>query len=468
MKLSRREFVFGIGAAAVAGPGLAMRAPDKPANKPNVLFIAIDDLNDWVGCLGGHPDTLTPNIDRLGARGTVFTNAECAAPACIPSRTAMFTGKSPASTGYYSNNAGYYRNDPKMRDAVTLAEYFSRNGYHTMGAGKITHHIDKKAWDECWAKPYWNNPAPDWYKETNKDRTREWVPVNASREEMTDWKFAEWAEENLKRKHDKPFFLACGFFRPHEPWFAPKEYYDRFPPGKITLPSVNRNDFDDIDKKDLGRNRTALKCLADEGLWRKAVQAYLACINFADECVGKVLDALDASPHRDNTVVVLWSDHGFHLGEKLQWSKFQLWEESARCVLICRVPGVTRPASRCEQPVNLIDLYPTLIDVCGLPKREGLDGRSFLPQLRDATTKRPNPSITANDKGFSLRSERYRYIQYRDGTEELYDHRKDPLEWSNLARNPKYAGVKAELKEYVPTNRAPDMDKRKKEAKART
>lgn len=464
---TRRRFMQVAAAAGLSSlinpSGAFAKTGRSQKKKPNVLFIAIDDLNDWIGPLGGHPDTLTPNLDRLAKRSLVFTNAECAAPCCVPSRTAMFTGILPEKTGYYDNYCGFYRQNDKLKDVVTLPQYFTAHGYFTAGTGKITHHADVGAWDEFWNKPYWVNPWPEWYDGSTNDRTREWVPTPASREEMTDWKSAEWAAEKLKKEYDKPFFIGCGFFLPHEPWFVPKEYYDKFDLDKLTLPEVKLDDMDDVGKgQQKKKSALAKKCIANHDLWRKGVRGYLASINFADDCLGLVLDALDHSEYRDNTIVLLWSDHGFHLGEKYNWSKFKLWEESARCVLMCSAPGVTTGGTRCAAPVNLVDMYPTLIDLCGIPSKDGLGGISFVPQLKNPATKRNRPSVTANPEGFSLRTEQYRYIWYYDGAEELYDHRKDPMEWNNLAGKPEYRYIKEKLKAFVPKNPAPKYTQPKK------
>lgn len=460
-RLGRRRFLTTVGGATLTGmlrPSniFSETTTSGQKTKPNVLFIAIDDLNDWIGPLGGHPDTLTPNMDRLAKKSLVFTNAECAAPCCVPSRTALFTGILPEKTGYYDNSCGFYRENEKLKDVVTLPQYFTKHGYFTAGTGKITHHADVPAWDEFWNTSYWVNPWPKWYDARAKvEKTKEWVPTPASREEMTDWKSAEWAAEKLNKKYDKPFFLGCGFYLPHEPWFVPKEYYDKFDLDKLTLPEVPLDDMDDLGASQKGKGGTAKQCIADHDLWRKAVRGYLASINFADDCLGVILDALENSEYKDNTIIMLWSDHGFHVGEKYNWSKFKLWEESARCVLMCSAPGVTTGDSRCSAPVNLVDMYPSLVELCGLPRKDGLDGVSFVPQLKTPSAKRYRPSVTANQDGFSLRTEQYRYIWYYDGSEELYDHRKDPMEWNNLAGNPEYSAVQQKLKTFVPKNPEP-------------
>jgi len=460
---TRRGFLRTVGLGAVGGI-LASRlfaesgpgASPAPA-RPNVLFIAIDDLNDWIGCLGGHPDTRTPNLDRLAKRGAVFTNAECAAPCCIPSRCALMTGVKPTDSGLYSNFDGQFRDYADLKDHVTLPQYFAQHGYHTMGAGKVLHHPNKADWDELSPIVYWQNPLPPGIPENNRRNVAEyledWLPLDVDAAEMTDWKMGDWAAERLGRTYDKPFFLACGFFRPHEPWHVPRKYYEKFPLDKITLPKVKKDDLEDLGPGQRRPSPLVVKIIEEETTWRKGVQAYLACINFADECVGRLLDALDASPHKNDTIVMLWSDHGWHLGEKLHWSKFTLWEESARCVLICAGPGV-KPGTRCEQPVNLMDMYPTLLEMCGLPPKAGQAGASFVPQLSDPGCKR-DPSITANEKGVSVRSVRWRYISYRDGSEELYNHDKDPMEWDNLASKPEFAEIKKTLSAFVPQQSAP-------------
>jgi arylsulfatase A-like enzyme len=434
--------------------------------KPNVLFIAVDDLNDWVGCLGGNPDTQTPNIDRLARRGLVFVNAACAAPSCVPSRIALMTGKSPADTGLYDNPNGEFRRYADLKNLVTLPQYFSQQGYHTLGVGKLLHNPNKADYDELNNIVYWRNPEPAGVDCTKPPRTKEeylewWKPVDVNVEEMTDWKMAHWAAQQLERKFDKPFFLACGIFRPHEPWNVPRKYYEKFPLDQLTLPKVKKDDMEDLGPGQRQPNPTVIKIVDDEQTWRKGVQAYLASVNFADECVGMLLDALDRSPYKDNTIIILWSDHGWHLGEKLHWSKFTLWEESARCVLLCAGPGVAA-GTRCNQPVSLLDIYPTLVEMCALPAKAGLAGESFLPQLKDPACKRTKPSVTANTKGFSVRTEQWRYISYYDGSEELYDHDKDPLEWDNLAGKAELAGTKETLKVFVPKKphpaRKPDTE----------
>jgi arylsulfatase A-like enzyme len=454
MTTSRREFL----ASSLAAAGAP--AFGAGGQKPNVLFIAIDDLNDWIGCLGGHPDVKTPNLDRLAARGVLFTKAYCAAPVCNPSRTALMTGLRPSTTGVYENRHPW-RQAPLLKDCVTLAQHFMASGYRVVGGGKIFHNAynDAASWHEWIREP--QQPHPEKLPANgipNKGHF-DWGPVDCRDEDMGDWKIAEWAVSELKKKHDKPFFLAPGFIRPHLPWYAPRKYFDMYDEKKIAMPKVKEDDLDDVPKQ--GRHFATRsgdhKAVLEYGQWRKAVQAYLACISFTDACVGRIVDALDASEYAKNTIVVLWSDHGWHLGEKLHWRKFALWEEATRNPFLMVVPGVTKPNGRCERTVDYMNIYPTMIELCGLPKREGLEGVSMVPLLKDPKAKWDRPALTTYERGnHSVRSERWRYIRYYDGTEELYDHNNDELEWTNLASKPEYAKVKSELAAWLPKSDAPD------------
>jgi arylsulfatase A-like enzyme len=454
MTTSRREFLAS-SLAAVGAPAFGAGG-----QKPNILFIAIDDLNDWIGCLGGHPDVKTPNLDRLAARGVLFTKAYCAAPVCNPSRTALMTGLRPSTTGVYENRHPW-RQAPLLKDSVTLAQHFMASGYRVVGGGKIFHNAynDAASWHEWIREP--QQPHPEKLPANgipNKGHF-DWGPVDCRDEDMGDWKIAEWAVSELKKKHDKPFFLAPGFIRPHLPWYAPRKYFDMYDEKKIAMPKVKEDDLDDVPKQ--GRHFATRsgdhKAVLEYGQWRKAVQAYLACISFTDACVGRIVDALDASEYAKNTIVVLWSDHGWHLGEKLHWRKFALWEEATRNPFLMVVPGVTKPNGRCERTVDYMNIYPTMIELCGLPKREGLEGVSMVPLLKDPKAKWDRPALTTYERGnHSVRSERWRYIRYYDGTEELYDHNNDELEWTNLASKPEYAKVKSELAAWLPKTDAPD------------
>jgi arylsulfatase A-like enzyme len=455
--LTRRQ---ALGAAA----GFPAILRGQRGGRHNVLFIAVDDLNDWIGCLGGHPDARTPNFDRLAARGVLFTKAYCAAPLCNPSRAALMTGLRPSSTGVYDNNQPFRQS--KAKDAVTLAQYFRANGYRAMGSGKIYHDAfpDPASWDEFWPalekqKPA--DPRPDKLPANGIPNTAhfDWAPLKNPDREMGDHQVVDWVANQLQRKQDKPFFLACGIFKPHLPWFVPEKYFDLFPAGKIALPSVKEDDLDDVPP--IGRRMAKpdgdhAKVL-QYNQWRKAVQAYLASIAFADAQLGRLLDALDGSEYRNNTNIVLWSDHGWHLGEKLHWRKFALWEEATHNVMMMSAPGVTKPGGRCTRPVNLMDIYPTLVELHGLPKKAGLEGNSLMPLLKDPSAAWDRPSLTTFGRNnHSVRSERFRYIRYSDNTEELYDHQTDELEWHNLASDPRYAVVKRDLARWLPQVNEPD------------
>jgi arylsulfatase A-like enzyme len=453
----------------------------EPAAQPNVLFIAIDDLRDWAGCYGVQPAALTPNIDALAKRGTLFTRAYCAAPWCNPSRTALLTGVQPSTSGVYTHYNVPWRDSPVLKHAVTLPRHFRDQGYWVAGAGKIFHHDrpsqDPDSWDDYWpSKTQCMLPMPAARPPRNGMQLRDsvdWGPANRTKEEMPDWQVAQWVARELARPHDKPFFLACGFFRPHLPWYVPQEYFSRFPPERIKLPPVKDDDLDDLsefarrlalgeglpnkdDPRDFGNIKfPTFPALREAGRWREALAAYLACMSFTDECLGHVLAALEASPERANTIVVLWSDHGWHLGEKLHWEKTTLWEEAAKCVLLVADPKTGAAGQRCAAPVNLIDVYPTLIELCGLPPRDNLQGSSLVPLLRDPDAAWTRPSLTTHGRGnHSLRTSRWRYIRYADGAEELYDHDADPNEWTNLAGQPEHDATRCELARRLPQTEA--------------
>ncbi|WP_226895658.1 sulfatase-like hydrolase/transferase [Luteolibacter marinus] len=441
-------------------------------SRPNVLFIALDDLNDWIGCMEGHPQTVTPNLDRLAADGMLFTNAHCAAPACNPSRISIFSGRSPHKTGIYTNAQ-------KLRDVLPdvtlLPEHFSKNGYHASGSGKMLHYIiDARSWDEYFPEKSTEMPIPDtlypdkrplslpragpWqYEETD------WGPLDTSDEKFGgDYTVSQWVGGKLAQKHDEPFFLACGIYRPHEPWFVPKKYFEKFPLESIQLPpGYKEGDLDDLsdEAKKLAENRYFPHIL-EQGQWKQGVQSYLASIHFADAMLGRVLDALEKGPNKDNTIVVLWSDHGWHLGEKQHWQKYTAWRACTRVPLMVKVPagispalpGGTRAGIRCDAPVSLLGLYPTLTELCGLPPGEAIDGRSLVPLLKDPTSSIEPAVMTYLHDGGSVgvSTKDWRYIRYKGGAEELYHTSVDPYEWDNLASTPAHAAELKRLRALVP------------------
>ncbi|AZM49593.1 iduronate-2-sulfatase [Streptomyces sp. WAC 06738] len=460
--LDRRRFLA-LSSATAAGLTAAPTLSRGKPERPHVLFIAVDDLNDWIGPLGGHPDVKTPNLDRLASLGITFTNAHCPAPLCNPSRAALMTGLRPSTSGIYTNEQPW-RESPRLQDAVTLPQHFRAHGYRAIGGGKIYHgkFMDPASWDTYFPSQSQDrppDPLPPGRPLNGIPNTAhfDWGPVDAADAEMADMKVAEWAAGELSRDQDGPLFLACGISKPHLPWYVPQKYFDLYPLESITLPTINENDLDDVPPaavhmaKPNGDHRKVL----EHDQWRQAVQGYLASISFADAVLGRILDAYDASPWKDNTVLVLWSDHGWHLGEKLHWRKFSLWEEATRNALMIVAPGVTTPGSRSDQAVDLMGVYPTLTELCGLPERAEIEGASLVPLLRKPDAERKRPALTTFGQGnHSIRTERWRYTRYNDGGEELYDHSDDPLEWTNLATRPEYTAIKKELAQWLPKHNA--------------
>ena len=466
---------------------------DNAVPRPNVLFLAIDDLNDWIGALGGHPQVKTPNLDRLISQSVLFGNAHCAAPVCSASRHAMLSGLRPSTTGWYSNSSkskqAYERT---LGETVPMPTHFKRNGYVTLAAGKIFHKgtSDVKGydyWDEARPKYKWPrdlvarghgyqgesgghfHPFPpdggaiyQMYQKGVDGQSLCWGALEKADmppEGMPDEQIADWAVERLRQSQSKPFFLAVGFVRPHVPYTAPKEFFDLYPIDEIVMPDVPADELDDVPlwgktmaygTIDGGDHRAVLD--VGPNYWREMVRAYLACVSFVDAQAGRVLDALSAGPYADNTIIVFWSDHGQHLGEKRHWRKMALWEESTRVPLAIRLPTSAGGGQSCDQPVSLIDVYPTLLELCNLPDVVGLEGTSLTPQLNDPSTRRNEPAVTTwQYNNHAARSRNFRYIRYRDGTEELYDHRTDPNEHNNLAEEPSLNQVKQRLAAYLPT-----------------
>ncbi len=458
LRLVLAAFVFFVSAAACA------------EKKPNVLFIAIDDLNDWVGILDGHPQVQTPNIDRTAQRGVLFSNAHCQAPICMPSRTSLLTGTFPHRNGVYMIEQNL-RDGPLLKNAVTLPHYFKKNGYRTLRAGKIYHRGkegDADEWDETGKRYGWSwmgkLAGPEGISGLPDPSIFDFGPLPVEPSEMNDSKVTDWAVERIKKPAtDKPFFLAVGLITPHLPHFTPKEFYDRYPLNRVKLPKTEPGDLDDLPPMGLKFTRyfdttpMSHQNITRHGLWHKAVASYLATATFTDHCVGRLLDALDASPHADNTIIVLWSDHGFHIGEKMHWEKRSLWEESTRVPLIFSMPEKNYPRNvQSKRPVGLIDIYPTLVELCGLPEKNDLQGRSLVPLLKNPKLVWNHPVLTTHHPGnHAIRSERFRYIHYANGDEELYDHQYDPDEFLNLASDPEYTAVIKRLAKHLPKDCVP-------------
>ena len=473
--LSSLSLLIGLALAATVGRAVNTKPAARP---PNVLFIAIDDLNDWgVAALNGRAGVHTPNLDRLAARGVLFTNASCAAPACNPSRTSILSGLAPYHSGVYSNGDDW-RANPRIKGAVpTLPEYFRHLGYRVVGGGKIFHALewidgpsdgynDPACWDEFFPSVDHQIPARIYPADMPVVKGHgprpippfDWSPLAEPIEKWPDHKVIDWAIRELNTPHTQPRFQAVGLFRPHIPWYVPQRFYDLYPLDQVELPYVKQGWLENLPPSSEQSGAIRRKWhwwVVENQQWRKAVQGYLAAISFADYELGRLLDALDASPEKDNTIVVLWTDHGFHLGDKETWEKFTLWAEATRVPLMVVAPGVTKPNSRSAAPVSLLDLYPTLVELAGQPPTGQNDGISLVPWLKDPSAPRQQPAIVTNERGnHAVRTDRWHYIRYANGDEELYDIQADEGQWHNLATDPAHVKTKAELAAWLPKEEA--------------
>jgi arylsulfatase A-like enzyme len=454
--LTRNKSVqFLLSSAAILSTSHSPLIAKENKGKPNVLFIAVDDLNDWGEPFGGYPDIKTPNLVRLANQGIKFTRAYCSAPASNPSRASLLTGVRPSTSGVYHNNQPWR---PVLPNAVTLPQYFNANGYEVEGTGKIFHNTYND--DASW--PIYHKvekaPEPTVVPVNGKD-SFDWSPISEKDEDTGDYKNVNYAIDFINKKQNKPFFLAVGYTRPHLPWYVPQKYYDLYPLDKITLPKVIANDLADVPKAGvkIANPQGDHKFIVEHKQWEKAVQGYLASISYFDAQLGRLLDALEKSPEKDNTIIILFGDHGWHLGEKEHWRKFALWEEATRVPFIIVAPGVSKGKTESGRTVNLMDIYPTLIELTGLPAKDKLEGISLVPLLKNPTAKWNHPSVTTHGLGnHSVRTEKWRYIRYLDGSEELYNHDNDPNEWTNLANLPQYKNIKVELAQWLPKKDAPN------------
>jgi arylsulfatase A-like enzyme len=428
------------------------------AKKPNVLFIAVDDLNHWVGYLGRNPQTKTPNIDKLAARGVRFTHSYCAAPLCNPSRAALLSGLRPATSGVYENDDDWRRVIPAD---LPLTTTFRKAGYSVRGAGKIYHgnFPRRSEWDD-YLKGEGRDPQPR--GDTGVGGIK-FAPLDCRDEDLREWKIVQYGIDQLGKPHDKPLFLAIGLHKPHMPWNVPRKYFDLHPLSGIELPPHRDDDLLDLPPAAIkmanpdGDHRVILQ----SGRWKEAVQAYLAAISYSDAMIGRLIDALDRSSDRDNTIVVFWGDHGWHLGEKQHWRKFALWEEATRAPLIWIVPGVTRANSVCDRTVDFMSIYPTLTEVCGIDTPKHVEGRCIRMLLADPDARWEVPALTTFGLGnHAVRDAGWRYIRYASGDDELYDEQADPYEWKNLARDPRFAAKKADLARHLPSSNHPDITPR--------
>lgn len=478
---NRTEFRSGLACWLIVAASLfsgAVRAVgDSPA--PDVLFIVVDDMNDWVSLLDPEAPIKTPNLERLAQRGTLFTRAYCSSPACNPSRVSALTGLRPSTTGVYGNSSDWRGAVPDRR---TIMQQFMAAGYHVRGAGKIFHHHLDGAFHDDASFHDFQHMRPQAYppKKLNGaprygSRNTDWGPWPERVEDSIDFQTVSYCVEALDRPvSDKPQFLACGLYKPHSPFFAPATYFEAA--RDIGLPVRKPDDWSDLPTGAASLMRSTrwfwdgmMEVEDDqEGSYQDFIRAYAACAAFADAQVGRLLDALDRNPRRDNTVVVLWSDHGFHLGEKDHIEKFALWEKSNHIPFIIVAPGVSEPGSRCDRPVDLCALYPTLLELGGLPADTTCDGQSLVPLLRDPEASWNRPAVMTYTRGnHAVRSDRWRYIRYADGSEELYDHDADPNEWNNVAGQQRHAAVMASHERWLPVAEArqvPDLKKRNPES----
>ena len=428
------------------------------SGKPNVLFIAVDDLNHWVGHLGRNPQTKTPNIDRLARMGVTFTNAHCAAPVCNPSRAALLSGMRPGTTGIYDNGQPF---ELAVNAEQSLVTQFRKAGYETLGMGKLWH--GGLGFPEQWTGTGGRERNENHGTGVLEDRSIGGIKfgvLNAGDEAVSDTQIADYVIGELSKSHDKPFFVTAGFHKPHMPWNVPKKYFDMHPLEQIQLPPVKDGDLSDIPPAGIrmakpdGDHRAVL----ESGRWKEAVQAYLAAISYLDGQVGRLLDALEKSPHRDNTIICLWGDHGWHLGEKEHWRKFALWEEATRAPFIWVVPGVTKAGGVCDRPVDFMTIYPTLCDLADVAVPSHVEGASIRSLLANPASTEPRVAITTFGRNnHAVRDDRWRFIRYADGGEELYDHAHDPWEWTNLASQPEHADLKVQLAAHFPTVNNPTV-----------
>ena len=483
----------------------------KEVKKPNVLFIVVDDLNAWIGHHKIHPLAKTPHMDRLAASGLSFTNAHCSAPVCVASRASFMSGVHPSKSGLYTN-AGWKSAHKVISETPHMLELFKQAGYNTLGAGKIYHNWVSDTTDvklkpalpllhSTWYDRYLPQesampsaamlpdgegygmpdtgrgniyyPFPDGGTRLRKELgVQNGISLSAGavdRSKLRDGKMpdeviAEWGVNEIKKlaqaKSNKPFFMALGFIRPHVPFSAPQKYFDQFPLESIELPKPD-------DMKDIplygkamttgiidGGDHAAVEKLGDT-FWKQLIQGYLASIAFVDDQIGKVLDQLEESRLSENTMIVLISDHGQNLGEKKNWRKMSLWEESTKVPFIVRMPGSKYQNQKFSSAVSLLDIYPTFAEIIGLPPQKHADGNSLLELINKPQTPWNKPVLTSwFHNNFAVRSNRYRYIRYRDGSEELYDHANDPKEYNNLAKNPEATAIISKLKAFIPAEPA--------------
>ncbi|GIZ09468.1 sulfatase [Flavobacterium sp. UMI-01] len=449
--------------------GTTITAQSKVAQsaKPNVLFIAVDDLNTWLGCLNNYSNTKTPNIDRLAARGVLFSNAHCQAPLCGPSRASIMSGLRPSTTGIYGMIADekIRSENPATKEIVFLPEYFKNNGYHTMGIGKLFHDFAPKGvFDEEGGRVKGFGPLPKkrfvWDGLGPADKTKygrtstDWGAFPEQDEQMPDHQSVNWAIERLNKKYDQPFFMGVGFLRPHVPLYVPQKWFDMHPLEGIQVAPYLSDDLKDVPQVGLDINDLPMmpstEWAIQTGEWKKMIQAYLACVSFVDYEIGRVLDALDKSEHGANTIIVLWSDHGYRLGEKGTFAKHGLWDSATKAPLLFVSPNLPK-GKVIDTPAEMLSIYPTLLELCNLPAYNRNEGISLVATMKsDKVVNKAFALTTYGENNHSVNQGRFRLTQYEDGSQELYDHKIDPNEFTNLAKFTEYKSEIKKLKKYFP------------------
>jgi len=415
--------------------------------KKNVVLIVVDDLNDWIGACKGHPQTITPNLDKLASKAVVFNNTSCASPVCNPSRTAFLTGRSPHETGITNNADGSFRDDAQawVRNLTSWPQYFGQQGFETVSQGKIfhTHNDAQGEFQTLGPGGQGCNAGSTVRSVPNTDLI--WSESGQAFTSTGDYKSAQWCGNYLKQSHNKPFLLACGIFRPHLPQHAPKQFYDNLPSiNNITLPPYLKNELADT----YGRSNQSLPEVLKAGgetLWKETVRAYLANVSFADACIGKLLNDLENSAYKNNTIVVIVGDHGWHLGEKEHYQKFTMWDRAIKTPMLIYDPTVGGQGI-CNKAVSMMDIFPTLLDLTGTPTPSyDYRGRSIRKLVENPNADWCGAALTSYANiDHSVRTDRYRYIKFNSGKEELYDHETDPNEWTNVATKASYATVLAD------------------------
>lgn len=463
--------------------------------QPNIVLITIDDMNNWVGALEGKAKT--PAIDKMASEGVLFKNAFCAVPACNPSRTALFTGQRPETTGQFQNE-GNFRTLPGGPERVTLPQRLTAEGYLSVAAGKLFHsprgngdlpaeRSDDVSWNFQWRgivgtpghRLFLNDAGwANWLDGAEAEfvtgdyvnsgmsyicKNGVWGAIPNAKEECGDWQVAQFGVDFLQQEHDKPFFLGLGIFRPHSPQIVPQEFIDMYPVDSIVLPELPENDMDDIPGfAQVNWSSPFVKLVREKGQLPLAIQGYLASCSFADACVGHFMKALDNSKYSENTIVILVTDHGFQLGHKNRWEKFSLWRQGTNVPMIIRLPAHMSKPGVASSAVSMVDIYPTVMELLGIEPPHAMEGESLVPFLVDANYKRTKPAIITWERGsHSVVRDGWNYIHYKDGSEELYNQMEDPNEYINLATDAQYRGLMDELKAFIPADYSGDNEQLK-------